>query len=567
MEMRVDSVKPQIDDTPSFIPENIRITGSLFHIDRNESFYQVEYPALNGQLKVLTIRRDLFRTPTKVADLLMAADAKLAAPVEAVKAALLNKSIQHYELTGRTGWHGSSFVYPTETMGELSGQLFYDRARQINPTLGLSNGSPDGWREGLRDPCKFSDYLIFTLSVAAASTLLEIIGQDEGAIFHLHGIEANSRTKGKKTKSSSGKTLSARSGISVVGRCRKNDLASFAITERAVEDFCFSHNHLTVALDEEGRGSDGGSSSKIKSVQLPYLIASGRGTVRSIKAMQDQSLQNLSWALLALSTGENPLDGLSGSIPRSEGAQTRMIGIPVPAGHDGGIFNRSSGTPQEISTKCRELARQVEQTICENYGVAMPEYLRRLIPKKESLGPFVQRIIDKFVKRVGADTDPWERRFAEKFGLVLAGAILMSGYGIGPWTKKRARNAIAKIYKVARSTTISTHDATDKLLRRLRRLVKEGTRFPLIKKGASFDASDAWGVTKKLSNGKRAVFIPLSRLKKLVKPPVILSRVISELDNRGILISAADGKHTVQMMFKGSPKRRRYVCLNRESLI
>ena len=153
----------------------------------------------------------------------------------------------------------------------------------------------------------------------------------------------------------------------------------------------------------------------------------------------------------------------------------------------------------------------MEQTLAENYGVAMPEYLRKLVPKRPSLVARVRLIIDNFVKKMRADTDPWERRFAEKFGIVLAGAILMSEFGIGPWTEQRARRAIATLYKKARSAIVSVKDATDAFLKRLRKLVKAGKRFPLIKKGESYDGAETWGLTRKMPDRRRAVLVSSSR--------------------------------------------------------
>lgn len=546
----------------------LRVLGSVLRIDEDESFYNVEYTALGGDTKTMLVPRELFRTPTKVADMLIRAGADLPDPVEAVKAAFLTKGTRHHELTRRTGWHGpSSFVYPTETFGDRSGALLYDSVKQIDPALGLVNGSLKAWRNGLRESCKSSDYALFTASVPAASSLLDIIGQDEGALFHFHGTDATDRTDGAKTKSSSGKTFITRIGVSTVGQCRKTDLATFAITRRCIEDFCFSHNHLTAALDEEARAMDSGTTGGVKTAYLPYLIPGGRGTMRSKKAMQDRDLQNLTWALLAISNGENPLDGPSAPGPRPEGAQTRMICIPVPAGHEGGIFNRVSGTPLEVSKKCKQLARQVEQTIAENYGVAMPEYLRKMVPKRPSLVARVQRIIDNFVKKMRADTDPFERRFAEKFGIVLAGAILMSEFGIGPWTKQRARRAIAIMYKKARSAIVSIKDTTDAILKRLRKLVTAGKQFPLVKKGTSYNETDTWGLIRKMQDGSRAVLIQSPRFDKLVKPSAAAKAVLVELAKRGILVKSADGKLTLQKLVKGAKKRHRYVCLNRQALL
>ena len=166
-----------------------------------------------------------------------------------------------------------------------------------------------------------------------------------------------------------------------------------------------------------------------------------------------------------------------------------------------------------------------------------------------------------------ADTDPWERRFAEKFGIVLAGAILMSEFGIGPWTEQRARKAIATLYKKARSAIVSIKDTADALLKRLRALVKAGKRFPLVKKGESYREAETWGLIRKMPDGRRAVLIRSSRFDLLVKPSAAAKSVLAELKKRGVLIKGADGKPTRQMKIEGSKERRRYVCLDRKALL
>ena len=242
--------------------------------------------------------------------------------------------------------------------------------------------------------------------------------------------------------------------ISAIGRARKTDLISFAVTHRGFEDYCFSHNHLIGVLDEEGRALSG-TGKHINPSQLPYQVTSGRGTFRSQKAIRDPDLQNHTWLVPFISSGERPLDDPKNKSARTEGAQVRMAPIPVPAGAEGGIFNRLEGSCDKIVEKAHLLFREVEETLAENYGVAMPAYLQELVPNRSSLAPRVRRIMDKFVKRVGADSDPWERRFAEKFGIVLAGAIFASEFEVAPWTKGRAWSAVRAIYRRSRAALAS----------------------------------------------------------------------------------------------------------------
>ncbi len=553
---------------------SLRITDIVCNIDTGESFYKVRYIDCDGKVVRKLIGREQFLKPAHVVNILV--KAHWACPdgqdkcVQIVNDAVRRRRKQRYRVTKRTGWYeGTTFVYPTQTFGQLGGQLRYEAgSNEIDPALGLRRGNIQGWREGLREPCRYSDYLVLTVSTPFAGTLLDVVGEEEGATMHLHGTDRQARRRDElKTKSTSGKTLATRAAASTMGSCRKNDLITFAITERAVEDYCFARNSLAATFDEEGRSLSSGHGPKMKSTQLAYMIPSGRGAVRSSKATRDQDLQNLSWAEFAISTGENPLD--SNAVQRSEGVQVRMISVPVPPGRKGGIFNKVEGPGR--AQKARRLAEKTEEIISAHSGIAMPAYLRKLVPQRGSkLARRIRRIIEKFVRRVGADVEPWERRFATKFGLILAGAILVAEFGVAPWTDKRAWRAITRIYRKARAAIVSVQDATDDLTRRLRKLVTAGKRFPEIKKGKTLGAErarKAWGVVKVLPNGRRVVLIKLERLRDLVRPAAIVGQVLTELCNRGIALKSG-GKLTRQVMIQGftGDKRRRYVCLDYSKL-
>jgi hypothetical protein len=548
----------------------LKINATIYHVTREESFYSVEYRTVDGAKKTKFIGRELFRKPTCVVDILLKAHADLPddekKAVDAVREAVRNRSNRTYDLTNRTGWYGDSFVYLTETFGELAGKLRHEGCSEIDPALGLQRGTPEAWREGLRRPCRYSDFLLFALSVTGSGPLLDAIGEDEGSVFHFQPQTSPSSVASSqvKTRSTSGKTLAARAAMSEIGRCRKTDLVTFAATERAVEDYCFAHNHLAAVFDEEGRALSAGRGVKISN--LPYLVAGGVGTLRSRKATRDPDLQNLRWSVPVLSSGESPLDDPPKRAARPEGAQARMIPVPVPPGARGGIFNRVDGSRSHRTKMGRQLADQVEKTISSNYGVLMPAYLHQLVPLRGALPGWVREIIDEFVEQVHANQDPWERRFAAKFGIVLAAALFMSEFGLAPWTKKRARIAIIGLYKRARAAFASPKEAADALLRRLRKLVRAGNRFPAIQKAQALppdQANRAWGVIWKLPESKSTILIPFDRLKRVVIPSAITRAVLHELAARQILLKAEDGKLTRQVMIKGMTgnTKPRYVCL------
>jgi len=406
----------------------LRITATVINIDRDETFYAVCFTDVEGRTRDVRLARELFLKP----DLIVGELIKLGATLsddrkiarKQVQAALRAKSQDVRKVTSRPGWHDEdSIVYPGKTFGAMQKILSYEPMNDDDDALGLTAGSLDDWREGLRAPCEASDYLILTISHKAASALLEIIGQQEGMLLHLHGANATWRGE-DKARSSSGKSLATRVAASMTGRCRKNDLLTFAITERAVEDHCYGHNSLGIEFDEEGRSFAGKRATRVSATQLGYIIASGRGGVRSTKATRDINLKNRRWVLNAISSGELPLDDRSVRSARAEGEQVRMIGLPVPPGRKGGIYNRVEDSGPKMA-RCAALARQTELTIATNYGVAFPAFIEKLVSSRDGLATRIIGMIEEFVRDVGADGSPWERRFAEKFGLAYSAAVLL----------------------------------------------------------------------------------------------------------------------------------------------
>ena len=83
-------------------------------------------------------------------------------------------------------------------------------------------------------------------------------------------------------------------------------------------------------------------------------------------------------------------------------------------------------------TERNRLAQLIETTITANYGVMMPSFLSQLTQNQTALATDILAMRDKFVRDVGATGNIWEKRYAEKFGLPLAAALLLVRYGIAP---------------------------------------------------------------------------------------------------------------------------------------
>jgi hypothetical protein len=552
----------------------LSITATLINIDRGNTFYETSFVDVEGRARKIRLSRELFHKPDQVVAELMKAGAALSDDLKVarqqVQTALGTKSPKIHRVTSRPGWHGrDSFVYPTRTFGALQDTLSYEPADDGDEALAQVAGTLNGWGDGLRAPCEASDYLVLVIANKAASALLDIIGQQEGMLLHLHGTNGASRVE-DRSRSSSGKSLATRAGASMAGRCRKNDLLTFAITERAVEDHCSGHNSLGIEFDEEGRSFEGKTTARVSASQLSYIVASGRGGVRSTKATRDVNLKNRIWTLNATSSGELPLDDPSVRNARAEGEQVRMIGLPVPSGRKGGIFNRVTERGADKMARCTALARQIESTISANYGVAFPAFVETLVSKRPALERRARQLIDNFVKDVGADGSPWERRFGEKFGLAYAAAVLLAEFGVAPWTPDRAHRAIRNMYKKARRAAATVDEAATKLIRRLQRQVAK-KRYPLIKKGAKISAKKR----KKAQRGLRwdvvglgrALLIPMSNVQELVQSPALAAPVLRWMAKRKIVDVGSDCKLTRQILVSAlTSEKRRYVCFDVKAL-
>jgi hypothetical protein len=104
------------------------------------------------------------------------------------------------------------------------------------------------------------------------------------------------------------------------------------------------------------------------------------------------------------------------------------------------------------------------------------------------------------------------------------------------------------------------------LLARLRKSVAAKKRFIRLPKGQSLNVhqkKQVWGVIRDIDGKKRVTAVPFTRLKKLVQPSAVADQVLRELSTRGLLVKAADGGLTRQLLIKGfaAKERCRYVCI------
>jgi hypothetical protein len=479
---------------------------------------------------------------------LLPTDAKAAA--ELIKDALQSEP-EHkpLKITRRGGWRDGSFISRGWNEGNIDGSVRLVGGLEVDPVLGLKSGNLEAYLDGLKEPCEASDFLAFALGVAYGAPLLDLLGEEEGVIFNLHG------------DSTAGKSLTGRVLQSTFGRAGKRDLATYDISDRGLTDLCASRNDLAVILDEQGRNK--GGMQQIRNIA--FTVASGRGRILSEKAVRDLGLPNLTWRVFGMTSGEEPLETHS-SQSRAPGERIRHIDMRIPDRKEGGIFNRVTGSSQERMEKATKLAAQIEHTIGANYGVALRPYIKQLVAHRGSLKQEVNEIVSDFVASAGAATEPWERRFAEKFGSANAGLMLSARFGCAPLEEDRAKAKIMRMYRLARRSVFSTTEMADDILLRIRRKLDDDALFPTLEKGDSLAPKlrkRAWGFRRTHSKHGLIIAIDPERFEQMCGSGAAAEAVLDELIKRKVAVPGAGGKRRLQIAVQGFERdgRSRWVCL------
>ena len=168
-----------------------------------------------------------------------------------------------------------------------------------------------------------------------------------------------------------------------------------------------------------------------------YSLSNGGGKVRATRdgAMREPK----SWRVMVLSTGEitvaTKLSEDRGSKARA-GQLVRMLDIPADRGF--GVFDHAG--PDEDAAK---LAKAFKQAAISAYGVAGPEFVRRLI-NEQVTGEDVRGHVGDFVSAcLPAGADGQVDRAAQRLGLIAAAGELATLLGVTPWREGEVTAAAA----------------------------------------------------------------------------------------------------------------------------
>lgn len=313
----------------------------------------------------------------------------------------------------RTGWHDGSFVMPNKTVGtNKEEKIIFQSAANTQSTF-KQKGTLAKWQESISKPCAGNSRLVFAISAAFASPLLNITGMESGGV-HFRG------------DSSTGKTTALRVASSVWGGI--DYLQRWRATDNGLEGLAAQHSDCLLVLDELSQVDPKSAG------EVAYMLANGTGKVRSVRtgAMRDTA----TWRLLFLSSGEAGLTehmALAGRKPKA-GQEIRLLDIPADAGKGFGIFD----TLHE-HTGGAAFSKVLSDAVSKNYGVASIAFLTRLVDELDRVSSYVKKVQKQFTdKHLNGDAGGQANRAALRFALIAAAGEIATVWDVTGWNKGEA---------------------------------------------------------------------------------------------------------------------------------
>lgn len=309
----------------------------------------------------------------------------------------------------RTGWHGGSFVLPSQTFGPVNGERFYLADEGGGASAYERCGKFELWRGLVSRPCGEHRRALFAVACSFAGPLLDLAAAESGG-FHLVG------------GSSSGKTTALRLAASVWGSPDAY-WRQWRSTDNGLEAIAEEFNDTLLALDEIGQADP-----KIIG-EVSYMLANGRGKQRARKEGGARAIK--SWRVMLLSTGEVGTAGLMNAAGQKSraGHEVRLCELPADAGAGFGLFDSTGGkaSPRELATALVDCARV-------NYGHAGPLFVERLAAERPAIAQEARACIAQFVADVAPrGADGQVLRVAARFGLVAYAGELATHWRLTGW--------------------------------------------------------------------------------------------------------------------------------------
>lgn len=321
----------------------------------------------------------------------------------------------------RIGWHGRAFVLPDETIGSTDSEHTLLQTGGPIEHAFRTAGSLSDWQKEVAARCAGNSRLAFSLSIAFAAPLLQIVGAESGG-FHLRG------------PSSIGKSTALVVAGSVWGGGGLNGYPrQWRATDNGLEAIAAGHSDALLCLDELSQVEPKAAGA------TAYMLANGAGKARAARGGEGRPPAQ--WRLLFLSTGEISLADKLAEDGRgrraSAGQFVRVVDVPADAEAGYGLFEDLHGQPSADA-----FARELKVAASRNYGTAAREFIRRVTLDPDSVRDAVVGYRSEFLTHYcPTDASGQVKRVADRFALVAASGELAIAFGLLPWAPGAAESA------------------------------------------------------------------------------------------------------------------------------
>jgi hypothetical protein len=332
-------------------------------------------------------------------------------------------------------------------------------------------GTLEGSSRNVLRLARHSTFLAFSIGVALAAPLSSYLRlyreaddpQDliltETAVFNFSG------------KSSSGKSSAGLAAMSLIGSPERVGTMNF--TERGLAEYAAESNDLVLIADDTEKSAG----DLVKALRLlTHIIPGGRSQTK---------FPDLRWSTFVLCSSPRPIPILAAELgwSMSRGDKVRLFDINVPPPEKGGIFDRIPGGPAKRAKRSIKLIHRLERGYLNNYGHIFPKWMAYLLASNRSTE--LVEAANEFVRRVGAEDNGWQKRFAQKFGIIYAAMTLGIKSGVLPWPEELPLKVAIKCYRRACKGASSDAEIARDLAKRLFKTVMRPGRLVLVPKSAA----------------------------------------------------------------------------------
>lgn len=501
---------------------------------------EIEFPIRTGESGKIDVPLDLWDDPDAVRRKLRKKDANI--PMnrkdanDFVSTMLLKvPSTPPNMKVAITGWHGKAFVTGDRVLGAVSQPLKLSDAASTHCRVVGKRGKFKLWKKRVAGYGRHSSYLTFGILVGLAAPMMAFAGLSEGAFFNFAG------------PGSSGKTTVSRAALSVF--CDPGEVLDWNATLKSFEELAAAHNDMLLVFDDTEKAQQAALLESLDKVT--HAIVSGKPKSYSTSYQGADALRRVKWRTFGMSSSPHPLEQYyieARKKKRTKGQQLRMFDIPIENTGDAriGIFDLLDVGTEEAGKAIREILKDLEEGMAENYGVALPRWIRFLT--SDEVRGRIKTLIDEFAEATRIDYSGPEVRLTSKFGLVYAAGVLGIEADILPWTVDHVMKAVRLCCERARRQTRVVVDPLKPAFQQLASKLRSKKAFPDFPESRTFSSKvyKAMLGFREKKGGKTLVAIQQDKLATFLNSELDARELLAELHKAGLGEGGHGGKKSVQ---------------------